>query len=65
MPIAIPKCDPFMDTECSGDKVIPFKRSLFMANVTIRDQMNSVTGWLDGSQVYGSSSEVGDRLRTR
>lgn len=54
-----------MDTECSGEKVIPFKRSLFMANVTVRDQMNSITGWLDASQVYGSSSEVGDRLRTR
>ena len=56
MPIKIPVCDPFMDAECSGNKTIPFKRSNFMPE--------SNTGWVDASQVYGSSEEVADRLRT-
>ena len=54
MPIHIPKCDPFMDVECSGEKVIPFNRSVFMQDSAVRDQMNSVTGWVDASMVYGS-----------
>ncbi len=29
-----------------------------------RDQMNSITGWVDASNVYGSTKEVSDRLRT-
>ena len=64
MPIKIPVCDPFMDAECSGNKTIPFKRSNFMPESKVRDQMNSITGWVDASQVYGSSEEVADRLRT-
>lgn len=55
MPIHIPKCDPFMDLECDGTKTIPFKRSISMPDTTVRDQMNSVTGWNDASQVYGST----------
>ena len=27
------------------------------------DQMNSITGWLDGSQVYGSDNVTAERLR--
>ena len=29
----------------------------------VRDMMNSITGWVDASMVYGSSDEVANRLR--
>lgn len=64
MDISIPKCDIFMDAQCSGDKTIPFKRSQHLHDSVPRNQMTSVTGWLDGSMVYGSTEQVAHRLRT-
>ena len=51
-----------MDIECSGNKSIPFKRSNVMEG-EVRDMMNSITGWVDASMIYGSDEEVGNRLR--
>lgn len=70
MSIKIPECDPYLDLNCTGDKTIPFKRSLFEfekengEDVGVREQINSITAWLDASQVYGSDEEVAHRLRT-
>ena len=55
MDIKIPKCDEFMDADCTGEKKIPFERSLHKKNEFPRNQINSITAWLDASQVYGSS----------
>ena len=35
-----------------------------MINEIPRNQINSITAWLDASQIYGSSSEIGNRLRS-
>ena len=52
--IEIPRCDPYFDAECRGNKKIPFKRSVF-ENQHPRKHNNSITHWLDGSNVYGST----------
>lgn len=63
MNIDVPKCDQYLDPECEGDEQIPFRRSIYDSTSYPRNQMNIITSWVDGSQIYGSSKEVGDRLR--
>jgi len=63
LPIPIPRCDPIFDPECTGNQTMPFVRSLTSSkDVTIRPNM--VTQWLDLSQVYGSSEELNEVLRS-
>lgn len=65
MDIKIPKCDPYFDLSCTGNKTISFKRSTYKKYGSYpRDHMNSITHWIDGSNVYGSDEEVAKRLRT-
>ena len=57
VPIPVPTGDPFFDPLSTGAAVIDFSRSVHTSNPTLqspRQQMNQITAFLDGSNVYGS-----------
>uniref|UniRef100_A0A452DXP0 NAD(P)H oxidase (H2O2-forming) n=1 Tax=Capra hircus TaxID=9925 RepID=A0A452DXP0_CAPHI len=67
--IRIPPGDPVFDRDQSGDVVLPFQRSRWdpetgQSPSNPRDLTNEVTGWLDGSAIYGSSHSWSDELRS-
>ena len=57
--IPIPNMDKWMDPYSVGSLQIPMVRSMYNLSTgddtSPREFQNSITGWLDGSQVYGSS----------
>ncbi|XP_059558495.1 dual oxidase 2 isoform X1 [Myotis daubentonii] len=66
--IHIPRGDPVFDPDQRGDVVLPFQRSRWdpktgQSPSNPRDLTNEVTGWLDGSAIYGSSHSWSDALR--
>ncbi|XP_053449568.1 dual oxidase 1 isoform X3 [Nycticebus coucang] len=67
--IRIPPGDPVFDPDQRGDVVLPFQRSRWDPETgrspsNPRDLTNDVTGWLDGSSIYGSSHSWSDALRS-
>ncbi|XP_015262377.1 PREDICTED: dual oxidase 2-like [Gekko japonicus] len=65
----IPKGDRVFDPSKSGGVVLPFQRMQWLEGTgqspnSPRDQVNAVTGWLDGSAIYGPSHSWSDSLRT-
>lgn len=55
--ITVPTADPFFDPTSSGTAEIGLNRSLFDESTgtsNARQQLNQITAWVDGSQVYGS-----------
>ncbi|PNI75089.1 DUOX1 isoform 5 [Pan troglodytes] len=57
------------DPDQHGDVVLPFQRSRWDPETgrspsNPRDPANQVTGWLDGSAIYGSSHSWSDALRS-
>ncbi|KAM5337870.1 dual oxidase 2 isoform 3-T3 [Glossophaga mutica] len=67
--IHIPPGDPVFDPDRRGDVVLPFQRSRWdpktgQSPSNPRDLINQVTGWLDGSAIYGSSHSWSDALRS-
>nr|XP_002717948.2 dual oxidase 1 [Oryctolagus cuniculus] len=61
--------DPVFDPDGRGNVVLPFQRSRWDPNTgrspsNPRDLTNGVTGWLDGSAIYGSSHSWSDALRS-
>jgi hypothetical protein len=67
--ILVPAGDPYFDPDGTGTQVIRLNRSAANpATGTGTDnplqQINAVTAWLDGSQIYGSDAETADKLRT-
>ena len=65
--IAVPKGDRHFDKDGTGKALIPFSRSSAASGTGVtapREQVNGISGWVDGSMVYGSSQERADALRT-
>lgn len=68
-PIEVPAGDPFFDPFGTGTQTIGLNRSVYDASTgdesgDPRQQLNQITAFIDGSNVYGSDGERADALRT-
>jgi peroxidase len=69
MAISVPTGDPYFDPTGTGTKAIRTVRSLFdpatgTSTSNPREQLNSLTSWIDGSMIYGSDTKTATALRT-
>jgi hypothetical protein len=69
MSIAVPQWDPQFDPDGTGTQTIDTTRSIYNEATGTgagkpRQQINTVTAWLDGSMIYGSDAETAASLRT-
>ena len=65
--IAVPAGDPFFDPFGTGTQTIAMNRSAYDAATGTsgpREQVNSITSWIDASNVYGSDEVRAAALRT-
>ena len=62
--IAVPKGDPSFDPNGTGTQVIPLTRSQYTTVNGVRQQINTISAFLDGSMVYGSDQATADKLRS-
>ena len=65
--IAVPTGDPSFDPNRTGTQIIPLDRSISdpaTGTGNPLQQVNTVTAWIDGSQIYGSDATTASKLRT-
>jgi peroxidase len=68
-PVPIPTGDPYFDPFGTGTQTLPFSRSVFGDGTGLSAdnpaaQVNSITSFIDASNVYGSDDERASTLRT-
>jgi hypothetical protein len=68
LPIAVPVGDPVFDPDFTGAAIIPFTRAVFDpdtgdSSANPRQQINQITAFIDGSNVYGSDEARAAWLR--
>ncbi|QLQ31846.1 MAG: peroxidase [Candidatus Thiothrix singaporensis] len=63
--IAVPTGDPYFDPNGTGSATIGFTRSSTEVDASGQSQqINSITSYIDGSNVYGSDATTADNLRS-
>jgi peroxidase len=65
--ISVPKGDPFFDPNSAGDQFIVLNRSVYEGGdspANPRQQLNTITAFIDASNVYGADATRGAALRT-
>ena len=64
-PIEVPTGDPYFDPLATGTQQIALSRSAYeIDDAGVRQQVNQITAYIDGSNVYGSDAERAAALRT-